>query len=272
MTAITDRPQPDILKEQFIPDHLFLYVAKGNVSFFDGNNSYTYRSGDCCIARRNHLVKFILNSATEDFEPLMFCFDEEFLRQFQQKHQKKAADFLSDRAIIEVDKTELIYSFIQSIKPYYKGVMELDAAFEDVKYEELLIILLRSQPELAGIFFNFDTPQKINLEAYMNRNFRFNVSLERFALLTGRSLSAFKRDFKSIFKDNPSRWLVRKRLQEAYFLMQNQGRKPSDLYLELGFESLSHFSVAFKKEFGTVPSSLKIDNSSYLVTLLNDNC
>lgn len=84
MRAITNEVKPDILKEQFIPDHLFLYVAKGNVSFFDGNEIYTYRSGDCCIARRNHLVKFILNSTTEDFEPIMFCFDEEFLRQFRQ--------------------------------------------------------------------------------------------------------------------------------------------------------------------------------------------
>ncbi|WP_157305775.1 hypothetical protein [Chitinophaga tropicalis] len=77
---------------------------------------------------------------------------------------------MSERAIIEVAKSEWIYSFILSIKPYYRGVMEPDAAFEDVKYEELLIILLRLQPELADIFFNFDTLQKINLEAYMNRN------------------------------------------------------------------------------------------------------
>lgn len=171
MRAIIHHIKPDILKEQFIPDHLFLYVAKGNVSFFDGNEIYTCRSGDCCIARRNHLVKFILNSTTEDFEPVMFCFDEEFLRQFQQKHQNNTAFFLSERAVIEVTATELIYSFIRSVKPYYTGVMELDPAFEDVKYEELLIILLQLQPELAGIFFNFDTPQKINLEAYMNRNF-----------------------------------------------------------------------------------------------------
>jgi AraC-like DNA-binding protein len=53
---------------------------------------------------------------------------------------------------------------------------------------------------------------------------------------------------------------VRKRLQEAYFLVPNRGRKPSDIYLELGFESLSHFSVAFKKEFGIVPTSLKMNN------------
>jgi len=255
MRAI-NQAERNILREQFIPDHLFLYVSKGQVSFFDGNEMYTYGPGDSCIARRNHMVKFILNSTTEDFEPILFCFDEEFLRQFQQKYQNKAVNFLSERAIIKVAKSELIESFIQSIKPYYKGVMELDAAFEDIKYEELMIILLRSQPELAGIFFNFDTPQKINLEAYMNRNFRFNVSLERFALLTGRSLSAFKRDFSSVFKESPSRWLVRRRLQEAHILVQNQGRKPSEIYLELGFESLSHFSVAFKKEFGIAPTSL----------------
>lgn len=256
MRVITNPTQTDLLKEQFIPDHLFLYVAKGSVSFFDGNEIYTYGPEDSCIARKNHLVKFVLNSTTEDFEPVLFCFDEEFLHQFQQKHQNKSNSFSSERAIIEVTESELIHSFIRSIKPYYRGVMELDTAFEDVKYEELLIILLRMKPDLAGIFFNFDTPQKINLEAYMNRNFRFNVSLERFALLTGRSLSAFKRDFKMVFKDSPSRWLMRKRLQEAYLLMQNQGRKPSDIYIDLGFESLSHFSVAFKKEFGEAPTSL----------------
>ncbi|TRW27155.1 helix-turn-helix transcriptional regulator [Flavobacterium zepuense] len=256
MRTTTNQVKPAILREQFIPDHLFLYLAKGNVSFFDGNEMYTYQSGDCCIARRNHLVKFILNSTAEDFEPIMFCFDEEFLHQFWQKYRNNRENFLSERAVIAVAKNELIDSFIRSVKPYYKGAMELDAAFEDIKYEELLLILLRSQPELEGIFFNFDAPQKINIEAYMNRNFRFNVGLERFALLTGRSLSAFKRDFKAAFKDSPSRWLVRKRLQEAYFLVQNQGRKPSDIYLELGFESLSHFSVAFKKEFGIVPTSL----------------
>jgi AraC-like DNA-binding protein len=32
------------------------------------------------------------------------------------------------------------------------------------------------------------------------------------------------------------------------------GKKPSDVYLEVGFEDLSHFSFAFKKEFGKAPS------------------
>ncbi len=134
--------------------------------------------------------------------------------------------------------------------------MQLEEDFEDLKYEELLIILLKIQPELAGILFDFRKPGKIDLEAFMNHNFKFNVSLERFSSLTGRSLSAFKRDFKAIYTESPSRWLVRKRLEEAYFLLAQKSKKPSDIYVDLGFESLSHFSTAFKKLYGQTPTEI----------------
>lgn len=53
----------------------------------------------------------------------------------------------------------------------------------------------------------------------MNKNYTFNANTERFTYLTGRSLSAFKRDFKTIFNETPSRWLTKKRLQETFFLL-----------------------------------------------------
>jgi AraC-like DNA-binding protein len=90
----------------------------------------------------------------------------------------------------------------------------------------------------------------------MNNNYKFNVSIERFAWLTGRSISAFKRDFEKIFNDTPSHWLVQRRLQESYFLIDKKNKRPSDMYLDLGFEDLSHFSFAFKKLFGLSPSQL----------------
>jgi AraC-like DNA-binding protein len=120
----------------------------------------------------------------------------------------------------------------------------------------LLIILLQNQPELAGVFFDYGIPEKINLEEFMYRNYTFNVSLQKFAYLTGRSLSAFKRDFKTIFHETPNRWLVQRRLQEAHFLIDKKNKKPSEIYLDLGFEDLSHFSYAFKKQFGLAPTEL----------------
>jgi len=109
---------------------------------------------------------------------------------------------------------------------------------------------------LANVLFDFGIPQKIDLEAYMNRNYKFNVNIERFAYLTGRSLSAFKRDFAGIFGATPHHWLMEKRLKEAHFLIEKERQKPTDIYLDLGFEDLSHFSFAFKKQFGINPSEL----------------
>lgn len=256
MRAIAKASGPNLLREQFIPDHLFIYVAKGGVRFFDGHKSDTIQAGEYGIARKNHLAKFELLDNEEGFEPVAFCFDEPFLQAFVKKHQPKTAAYKTADAFIKLKKIELMEDFIQSLRPYYKGFMKLDEAFEDLKYEELLVILLKHHPALSGILFDFGRPEKIDLEGFMNRNFHFNVNINRFAFLTGRSLSAFKRDFKTIFNDTPSRWLVKKRLQEAYFYLAKKEQKPSDIYLDLGFESLSHFSVAFKRQFGLTPTEL----------------
>src|SRR5258708_36816205 len=93
----------------------------------------------------------------------------------------------------------------------------------------------------------------MNLEAYMNEHYKFNVHLDRFAYLTGRSLATFKRDFEKIFHTSPNRWLQQRRLREAHYLIREKGKKASDEYLKVGFEDLSHFYFAFKKNFGSVP-------------------
>ncbi|MDN3548350.1 hypothetical protein QWZ01_08210 [Mucilaginibacter aquaedulcis] len=177
MRAIADNLSASVLKEQFIPDNVFLYVVKGEINFYDGDKRHTLGSGECGVARKNHLAKFRVTKLEGGFEPILFCFDEPFLRAFQQKHHVMFTSAQTKTALVKLTNKVMIHEFINSIKPYYKGVMELDEAFEDLKYEELLIILLRNQPELAGLFFDFAAPGKINLEDFMNRNYKFNVSL-----------------------------------------------------------------------------------------------
>lgn len=247
---------PQISPEQFISEHFFLYLLKGAIQGYDGHKSYTLRPGECCLARKNHLARYTKQKEDDAFEKVVVVFDEPFLKTFQQKHNIRLTDFSSPDAFFAIRRHEWIPNFLLSLAPYYNGEGKINPLFADLKREELLLILLQANPDLATILFDFSSPQKIDLEAYMNRNFRFNVSVERFALLTGRSLSAFKRDFEKIFHETPSRWLVHKRLQEAYFLIEKNARKPSDIYLELGFEDLSHFSFAFKKRFGVSPTQL----------------
>ena len=245
-----------VLSEQFIPDNVFVYVSKGTIHCYDGNKDYIFKTGEYFIARKNRLARYKIEKSEDEFKPITFCFDEHFARDFQQKHRNKVAEFKSADSFVKIKPTRLIPNFIRSLKPYYDSLGKLNDEFEEVKFAELLIVLLQNQPQLAGIFFDYAIPGKINLEEFMNRNFSFNVCVSRFAFLTGRSLSAFKRDFKAIFNETPNRWLVQKRLQEAYFLMDKKSEKPVNIYLDLGFETLSHFSFAFKRKFGHAPTEL----------------
>ena len=54
----------------------------------------------------------------------------------------------------------------------------------------------------------------------------------------------------------PAKWLKQKRLDEAYYLLKEKKFKTTDVYAEVGFEDLSHFSFVFKKHFGINPSSI----------------
>ena len=247
---------PQISPEQFIAEHFFLYLAKGSMHGYDGNKSYTLKAGECCVVRKNHLARYNKQKEDGQFEKVIVILDEVFLRSFLEKHEVSVTKSTSQEAFLAIRKNELIPNFISSLLPYYNESAQIDKKFADVKREELLLILLHTNPELVNILFDFGSPEKIDLEAFMNQNFKFNVAIQRFAYLTGRSLTSFKQDFKKTFNDTPSRWLTNKRLREAYFLMDKKGLRASDVYLEVGFEDLSHFSFAFKKLFGFTPTQL----------------
>ncbi len=243
----------EISPEQFIADHTFVYIIKGLMHAYDGNKHHVLKAGDCCLARKNRLARYNKEKVNDELEKVFVFFDEAFLKKFQQRYDVKATSFKSKETVIYIDKNDLLPEYIQSLLPYYHRTI-IRAPFTDVKREELLLILMQAQPELAGLLFDYGIPQKINLEEFMNRNFKFNVSIDRFAYLTGRSLSAYKRDFKKIFNETPGRWLIQKRLEEAHFLIEKKKLKPSEIYLDLGFETLQHFSFAFKKQFGETPT------------------
>ncbi|WP_316835446.1 AraC family transcriptional regulator [Pedobacter nutrimenti] len=247
---------PEISPEQFISEHFFLFLVKGSITGYDGNKKYELKAGDSCIVKKNRLARYHKQTHDERMEKVVVIFDKAFLKSFQLKHQGTSSVTDNQNAFILLKRDDLINSFINSLTPYYGNNGKMDEVFSNIKREELLLILLQKDPELYNILFDFGIPEKIDLEEFMNRNYKFNVSIERFAYLTGRSLSAFKRDFKTIFQDTPSRWLVKRRLEEAYFLMEKKSKKPSDIYIDLGFEDLSHFSFAFKKKYGLAPSLL----------------
>lgn len=99
------------------------------------------------------------------------------------------------------------------------------------------------------------------LENIMLNNFQYNLKIEEFAKLSGRSLSTFKRDFKEIFNTTPSRWLKDKRLKFSKILLQKGDLNINQICFESGFKNCSHFIQSFKVMYNQTPQQIKMDYS-----------
>lgn len=242
--------------EQFVTEHAISFVVSGSLELHDGAETVTLRSGDLYFCRRNSLMKYTkFPIEGGEFRSVSIFFDQDSLRNFSLEFGHKSDRQVISPAFLRLSSESLLYAYMGTLRDYealfqQKSDQELIA----LKQKEAILLLLKSNPELINILFDFSDPGKIDLEAFMRRSYHFNVGLNRFAYLTGRSLSTFKRDFEKIFHMTPSRWLLKRRLQEAYYLIKEQQKMATDIYLSLGFEDLSHFSYAFKKQFGIAPS------------------
>ena len=145
------RANADIWQEQFISSHIFLYVEKGILRFFDGDKTVTFKSGEYFIARKNRLARYIKERCMDEFNYVAFFYEDDFLKSFQDKYAIQVKDFYATDTFVKIKEIEAIPYFIRSLR-FYNSLSKLSDVFRHVKYEELLAILLQNQPEFAGLF------------------------------------------------------------------------------------------------------------------------
>ena len=123
-----------------------------------------------------------------------------------------------------------------------------------MKMIEGLYTVLNADKSVYASLFDFTDAWKIDILGFLNDNYMYDLNLEELARYTGRSLTTFKRDFKKISDLTPEKWIVRKRLEVAHYLLTTEGRKIKDVIIDVGFKNLSHFSRIYKDMYGYAPS------------------
>lgn len=245
-----------IVDEQFIFEHGISYIISGSIKVVLGNETKVFGEGEYIFYQKNFLARFTKQlSVSGKFQCITVILDSGTLSEYYRKYPVKLdTTFKKQHAVSKIKPAILLKNYFRLLMPFF--AITLPEQLEVIKKQEAIVILLQINPELKNKLFNFRQPGKIDLELFMQTNFKFKVDLKRFAYLTGRSLASFKRDFEKIFHTSPSRWLQQKRLEEAYYLINEKNKRPSDVYREVGFESMAHFSYSFKKKFGVNPSKL----------------
>ena len=225
---------------------------------------YHLKKGDAFFVKRNHLVRKIKqpSKSGEPFKGLFLQLKMPFLKRMLSEHQITVPlvsnPMTAKSTYVLLEKHPFLNGLFSSLEQYFGAQQYPSKELMESKLAEAVFTLLQLKPDLGQVLFDFAEPWKINLEEFMNKNYKCDLSVEEFAHYTGRSLSSFKKDFSQLFHLTPSRWIIKRRLEEAKCMMDKLGRKPADVYLEVGFKNLSHFSTAFKKEYGYPPSAIPV--------------
>jgi len=245
-------------KDGFLAESVLALQISGQLTLETSSQKISTKPGDVLLMRKHQLVKMTKTPLHGgDYKIIYILLSQDVLRKYALENKEEVWGKYKGKPNVFIPQNEFMQGFFQSLIPYKdKPKAGITNKLGVLKVKEAVELLLYSMPGLKAFLFDFSELHKIDLEKFMLNNFHFNVPVEKFAQLTGRSLAGFKRDFFKTFGTSPRQWLQDKRLTEARYQIEKKSKKPSAIYLDLGFESLSHFSNSFKQKFGVTPTEL----------------
>lgn len=209
------------------------------------------------LKKGNWLWTELLDTNTVYNCKLLF-FSEKRLQEFLEKHTENKEEGGNRAPYFIIENDAYITSYINSLSTISNAPTTFMENLLSVKFEELMLYLLQKygrkfESYLHSIIVCDGSSFKRIIESKVGSN----LKLEEIAFLCNMSLSTFKRHFLQEYGLSPGKWLYNNRLEKAKEILAQGQLKPSEIYLDFGYNNLSNFSNAFKNKFGYGPSEVK---------------
>jgi AraC-like DNA-binding protein len=121
---------------------------------------------------------------------------------------------------------------------------------------------LRIYERKKNSYFNIplskaDIDRVMQVESVLTKDiFEPAPTISQLARMVSISESKLKKDFKMIYGVPVYEYFQKVRMQAAKDKLLAGGHSVKEVAMELGYSNLSNFTIAFKKEFGLLPSKL----------------
>ncbi len=92
----------------------------------------------------------------------------------------------------------------------------------------------------------------------MDRAYAEPLDVSAVAAVAHLSIAHFIRCFRATFGETPHRYLQRRRVERAMFLLRETDRSVTEICFDVGFTSLGTFSRTFREIVGQTPSDYRV--------------
>jgi AraC-like DNA-binding protein len=258
----------EISKQQIILNkNTFSFLQEGTKEVFFDNSSYSINNSQFLLMKSGHcLMTEKLSNIQENYRSVLFFFSNDAVFKFIRKFQLKATDATTYYSTYSFDYDSFIKIFVTSILNISKLSKSIQKNILDAKFDEIMLYLIAAKGVdfLYSLISDSDNHTQKFIQVIESNKLN-KLTIKELSFLSNMSVSTFKREFKKQFHTSPSKWFQEKRLEHSAFLLQNKSKRPSDIYLEIGYKNLSNFIQAFKVKFGVTPKQYQ-SNSTFITT------
>ncbi|WP_274475591.1 AraC family transcriptional regulator [Mangrovimonas aestuarii] len=240
--------------------HLITYVINGRKDWITANETYEITAGDALFIPKG--VYTTKQYFEVEYCVMLFFVNDDFISFFLKENPKLQCDSSSESKWDSIFKVDVDASFEALIKSIFEYLKTGQAPQElvELKFRELFfnIMLNPKNKSLTRFLCSLKNKTKEDIKSIMLQNFRYDLNMEEFAALCGKSLSSFKRNFKEEFNTTPGKWLANQRLNYAQTLLLGSELNINEICYESGFKNPSHFITLFKDHFNLPPNQYRV--------------
>ncbi|MDY8134767.1 AraC family transcriptional regulator [Aquimarina sp. 2201CG5-10] len=247
----------DLQNERYLGAHALTLVLNGalRVESSEGSLTTAQKNQMLFLPKGLYMISDVIPK-NESFDAVVFFFDQEIIDEFLINFEDTSLQEI--KGVLTILYNQNLRLFVDSLLTLYKGKHQNQ--FTKPKLLELLHLISISEEGQTFIHHlkALKSRERKNIKRFMSDNYHKPLDIEDYAYLTGRSISTFRRDFKSKFGISPKKWLIQKRLEKAAHLLIKKNDSVTDISTQVGYENTSHFIKAFHKKFNTSPKQYQI--------------
>lgn len=245
----------EITKQQIILNqNTFSFLAEGTKEVFFDSSALSIDNSSFLLMKAGHCLMTEKLSAVHNYRSILLFFPNEIVSKIMRKAAVKVIKGQINQSVYAFQYDAFIQRFVTSLLDISKLSRATQEKLLEVKLEEILLYLT----EINGFDFlnsllSNGSNNKQKIIYTVESNLLSKLTIPELAFLCNMSVSTFKREFEKCYSDSPMKWFQNKRLEHAHYLIHQEQKNASEIFLDIGYENLSSFIQAYKIKYGITP-------------------
>jgi len=232
------------------PEHVLQYIFEGEGYFTINNTTYHIKEGDLFYLPKNTLVSYYPDK-TNPYRYYWVGFDGPSVKELL-----SIAGISKQTPVKRLSNDNLTQTLKElGLGLYNNNFAGLISAYGNL-YKFFSLILQQSEKGLLPLQ-DSTTSHVVKAISYIKNNFGSDINVTDIAKHVGLKRSYFSTLFSKHTGVSPIDYLMRYRIDRAR-IMLSSGMSVTDTAMNCGFNSISNFSVQFKKITGISPINSKL--------------